>query len=149
MLLVPTFLLAQSSTSSQPDSSANQVLAARQDSILHTKEVLSILSDIEKALGTNSAEPITKHFCNKVHLNLRGKANGYYSGNQAHYIFKQYFEKSKFSQIHCSSNFTERNELYCSGNGFMLVRGKQVAIKVYIGFIHTNGSYQISQFTIY
>lgn len=148
-LLIPKTLPGQISSIFDTQQSDTTLNESKQKSPTQQKQFSLIVAAIERSIQSTSTDELTGYFAKKVSLNLPGNVDGIYSANQAYYIIEKFFTNHRFSNIQLIDQRSEYDELFASGSGIMLTRGKRQAIKVYIGFDVINNSFQISQLTIY
>ncbi len=148
-LLLPIVLFAQSGKESYTPSNNSLAVSPLQETNRQSEKFSKVVEYIEKSLQAGSAEAISKSFAKKVSLNLLGESSGIYSLNQAYYIVRSFFERHKLIGVELNGQESGTNELFASGACTTLNHGKHETIKIYVGFIRTNKTFQISQLTIF
>lgn len=108
----------------------------------------AVIRAVEGGITAGDERIFSAYLDRTVSLNIRGKANGYYSANQARQILKFFFTTSKV----VSFSFTTRDDgahPFATGGGILATGNRSDRIQVYVGLSRDRAGWVITQLNIY
>jgi len=107
-----------------------------------------IFRAVEEGMSAGDGRVFSAYFHRTVILNIRGRADGYYSANQARQILRFFFSASRVA----SFSFTTRDtgtHPFATGGGMVTTGNRSERVQVYVGLTRERAGWVISQLNIY
>ncbi|PJB02246.1 MAG: hypothetical protein CO127_00435 [Ignavibacteria bacterium CG_4_9_14_3_um_filter_36_18] len=119
------------------------------DSSRNTAPILkSIFSDVEEAISNGDVSALSRYFGPQTYFSLSNGINGYYSTNQAFYVFEDFFKIKKVVSFKFNNTQASGRNPYATGIYVFESKGKREIAQVYISLKTAGGGWKITQITI-
>lgn len=108
----------------------------------------AVFGAVEEGISAGDERLFAAYLHRTVSLNIRGRADGYYSANQARQILRFFFASSRV----ISFSFTTREDgehPYATGGGVLATGPRSERIQVYVGVTRDRAGWVITQLNIY
>jgi hypothetical protein len=108
-----------------------------------------LIDQVQEGLSTGAVELFTHRMAPQVYVNLRGGENGYFSGNQAHYLLVDYLRNRRMVNLRFSTVGESKDTPYATGSATIVERGTRGIVQVYISLIRAGEDWNVTQIAIY
>ena len=120
-----------------------------QDTIRISSNVTPIFYTIQDGILLSDIETFSKLFDKQVYVDLKGIESGYYSGNQAFYILKNFFSARRTVNFKFSTIREMEETPYATGGGTFIMRGNRETLQIYVALTKRDKRWVITQFSVY
>lgn len=108
-----------------------------------------LFTRVQEGLSTGAVDRFSEHMAPQVYINLTGGENGYFSGNQAHYVLAEYLRKRRLVNLKFSTIGETDSTPYATGSATLFVKGTRGIAQVYVSLTRSGEGWNITQLTIY
>ena len=108
-----------------------------------------LFTRVQEGLSSGSVDLFSGHMAPQVYINLTGGENGYFSGNQAHYVLAEYLRKRRLVNLKFSTMGETDSMPYATGSATLFVKGTRGIAQVYVSLARSGEGWSITQLTIY
>jgi hypothetical protein len=108
-----------------------------------------LIDKVQEGLSTGAVELFTHRMAPQVYVNLRGGQNGYFSGNQAHYLLVDYLRNRRMVNLRFSTVGESKDTPYATGSATIVERGTRGIVQVYISLVRVGEDWSVTQIAIY
>jgi len=119
----------------------------KSDSNRQKNSAYVILTEIEGGIAKGNIAAIFRHLSPQTYFSLTNGIRGYFSSNQAYYIFEDFFKVYQVLSFKFHSIQTENGNPYATGIYYYELRGKRETAQVYISLKNIGKSWKIIQIT--
>jgi len=108
----------------------------------------TVFRAIEKGIIAGDARLFSAYLDRTISLNIRGRADGYYSANQARQILRFFFSSSRVISFSFTTLDTDDHP-FATGGGVLATGSRPERVQVYVGLTRDRTGWVITQLNIY
>lgn len=108
----------------------------------------NIFLDVEKAISNSDVSALSRYFGPQTYFSLSNGINGYYSTNQAFYVFEDFFKIKKVVYFKFNNTQLSGGNPYATGTYTFESKGRREMAHVYVSLKPVGSSWKITQITI-
>jgi len=130
-----------------PAGQSHFALSAQADT-LRGEGPAAIFSAVEEGISAGDERLFSAYLHRTISLNIRGRADGYYSANQARQILRFFFAASRVKSFSFTT-LESGTHPFATGGGVMASGSRTEHVQVYVGLTRDGAGWVITQLNIY
>jgi len=126
---------------------AGQTRFTRTDT-LQGEDPAALFRAVEEGISAGDERLFTAYLFRTVSLNIRGRADGYYSANQARQILRFFFSSTRVKSFSFTT-LESGTHPFATGGGVITMGTRSERVQVYVGLTRDGAGWVITQLNIY